>query len=108
MGEANAIFIGYIHRVLQVSHTFSSRYLSKKGVTNEDLDFYSQLIENNMNDAILALRTGLKEKGKGSAEEIASVAIGSAAGQPLPVEQDGGPAAAGGDDQPAAEAVADI
>jgi HEAT repeat protein len=106
VGEANAIFIGYIHRVLQVSHTFSSRYLSKKGVTNEDLGFYSQLIDDNMNDAIVALRTGLKEKGRGSAEELAGVATGAVAGQPSPVPLDGATAAAGVVEQPTPEAEA--
>ena len=59
VGAANVAFIAYIHRVLQVSHTFSHYYLSGK-ISFEELEKSSKLIEDTMDDAVRVLRN-LKE-----------------------------------------------
>ena len=50
LGTANVAFIGYVHQVLQISHTFSSHYLSD-GVTYDKLAQSTALIGNAMQDA---------------------------------------------------------
>jgi HEAT repeat protein len=49
LGIASAAFIAYIHRVLQISHTFSFHYL-KQQITFEALEKSSKLIKDAMDD----------------------------------------------------------
>ncbi len=49
LGTASAAFIAYVHRVLQVSHTFSSLYL-KQDMSFEEMKKSSDLIQNAMKD----------------------------------------------------------
>lgn len=51
LGIASAAFIAYIHRVLEVSHTFSFYYLEQK-MSFEEMLKSSKLIEDAMNDTI--------------------------------------------------------
>jgi len=75
VGAANVAFIAYIHRVLQVSHTFSHYYLNGK-ISFEELEKSGKLIEDTMDDAVRVLRN-LKE-GKGAAgEPLASEPLAS-------------------------------
>lgn len=55
VGAANVAFIAYIHRVLQVSHTFSNYYLNGK-ISFEELEKSGKLIEDTMDDAVRVLR----------------------------------------------------
>jgi hypothetical protein len=60
LGASSAAFIAYVHRVLQVSHTFSLYYL-RASVTLEDVNKSCQLINNSMRDTIEMLKeTGEK------------------------------------------------
>jgi len=51
LGTASAAFIAYVHRVLQVSHTYSFYYLKQK-ITFEEMEKSSRWIEDAMNDTI--------------------------------------------------------
>lgn len=55
VGMASAIFIAYIHRVLQESHTFSYYYLQGR-ITFEELDTASKLIKESLQDTLDALK----------------------------------------------------
>ncbi len=55
VGRSSAIFISYIHRILQVSHTFSFFYL-KEEIDFDKLKEASDLMEDTMRDAIEALK----------------------------------------------------
>jgi HEAT repeat protein len=63
VGTANAAFIGYVHRVQQISHTFSFLYLQGQ-ITPEKAQALGNLIEDAMADTIRLLEEG----GKGTAE----------------------------------------
>jgi hypothetical protein len=49
LGIASAAFIAYIHRVLQISHTFSFHYL-KQQITFDAVEKSSKLIKEAMSD----------------------------------------------------------
>lgn len=51
LGIANASFIAYVHRVLEISHTFSFYYLQQK-ITFEEMEKSSKLIREAMFDTI--------------------------------------------------------
>jgi len=51
LGIASAAFIAYVHRVLQISHTFSYYYL-KKEITYKEMTNSSKLIEQAMKSTI--------------------------------------------------------
>ena len=51
VGMASAIFIAYIHRILQISHTFSYYYLERK-IDFDELDKAGKLIEDTMRDTV--------------------------------------------------------
>jgi HEAT repeat protein len=57
LGIASAAFIAYIHRVLQISHTYSYYYLSQK-ITFDEMRVSSELIEACMNGTIAKLAPG--------------------------------------------------
>lgn len=59
VGMASAIFIAYIHRILQISHTFSYYYLERKIDFNE-LDKAGKLIEDTMRDTVELLQNADK------------------------------------------------
>jgi len=63
LGIANASFIGYVHRVLQISHTFSYHYLQKQ-MTFEAMGKSSKLLQEAMVDINKALRIKPKTKEK--------------------------------------------
>ena len=63
VGTANAAFIGYVHRVQQISHTFSFLYLQGL-ITPEKAQALGNLIEDAMADTIRLLEDG----GGGEAE----------------------------------------
>ncbi|MCB0033871.1 MAG: hypothetical protein KDE51_07625, partial [Anaerolineales bacterium] len=54
VGVASAAFIGYIHRVQQISHTFSFMYLQQQ-ISAEELQKLGVLIEDAMDDTIRLL-----------------------------------------------------
>lgn len=56
LGSANVAFIAYIHRVLQISHTFAYHYLNGK-IEFEQMEKSSDLIEKAMNSTIDRLET---------------------------------------------------
>lgn len=56
LGIANAAFIAYIHRVLQISHTFSYHYLNGK-IEFSEMEKSSDLIEKAMHSTIDRLDT---------------------------------------------------
>lgn len=51
LGIASAAFIAYVHRVLEISHTFSFYYLNQK-ITFEEMDKSSELIDKAMKNTI--------------------------------------------------------
>jgi HEAT repeat protein len=54
LGIGSAAFIAYVHRVLEISHTFSFYYL-KEQITFEEMGKSSELIKGAMNDTIMML-----------------------------------------------------
>lgn len=54
MGASNAAFIAYIHRILQISHTFSAKYLSQN-ITFDDTRKSCELISEAMTDTVSRL-----------------------------------------------------
>ncbi len=54
LGIASAAFIAYVHRVLEVSHTFSFYYLNQK-ITFDEMTKSSKLIDEAMNNTIILL-----------------------------------------------------
>jgi hypothetical protein len=54
LGIASAAFIAYVHRVLEISHTFSYYYLNQK-ITFEEMDKSSELIDKAMKNTIKEL-----------------------------------------------------
>jgi HEAT repeat protein len=54
LGIGSAAFIAYVHRVLEISHTFSFYYLKEK-ITFEEMGKSSELIKGAMNDTIKML-----------------------------------------------------
>ena len=83
VGAANVAFIAYIHRVLQVSHTFSHYYLNGK-ISFEELEKSGKLIEDTMDDAVRVLRN-LKEGKNAASEQVASGQV--TGGTPTPDPQ---------------------
>jgi hypothetical protein len=55
VGLANVAFISYIHRVLQISHTFSYFYLNGE-ISFKEIESAASQIENNSHGAILTLK----------------------------------------------------
>ena len=55
VGVATAVFIAYIHRILQISHTFSYYYLQQE-ITFERLKEAGDLIEDTMRDTVNILQ----------------------------------------------------
>ncbi len=55
MGTASAAFIAYVHRVLEISHTFSYYYLTQK-MTFEEMEKSSHLIEESLNNTVEKLK----------------------------------------------------
>lgn len=55
LGAASAAFIAYIHRVLQISHTFSVYYMTQK-ITFAEMEKSSQMIGDAMTQTIQLLR----------------------------------------------------
>lgn len=66
VGMASAIFIAYIHRILQISHTFSYYYLERK-IDFTELEKAANLIEDTMRDTVEMLQTNDSDGGKGQA-----------------------------------------
>lgn len=54
LARASAAFIGYVHRVLQISHTYSFYYLTQK-INFEEMKTSSALLEEAMDDTIQKL-----------------------------------------------------
>jgi HEAT repeat protein len=54
LGIGSAAFIAYVHRVLEISHTFSFYYLKEK-ITFEEMGKSSELIKGAMHDTIMML-----------------------------------------------------
>jgi hypothetical protein len=54
LGIASAAFIAYVHRVLEISHTFSYYYLNQK-ITFEEMEKSSELIDKAMKNTIKEL-----------------------------------------------------
>ncbi len=65
VGTATTVFIAYIHRILQISHTFSYYYLQRK-INFEELEKAGKLIEDTMRDTVELLQNG---DGNGRSEE---------------------------------------
>jgi hypothetical protein len=59
LGSSNAIFIAYVHRVLQASHTFSALYLREK-MTLDDAERTAGLMQDAMHASIEALKVDPK------------------------------------------------
>ena len=57
VGTANAAFIGYVHRVQQISHTFSFLYIQEQ-ISPEQVESLGKLIEDAMGDTIRMLGDG--------------------------------------------------
>jgi hypothetical protein len=55
VGMASAIFIAYIHRILQISHTFSYYYLERR-IDFDELQKAGDLIEDTMRDTVEMLQ----------------------------------------------------
>jgi hypothetical protein len=51
LAPATAVFIGYVHQVLEVSHTFSSFYLREQ-ISYADLKLSSQLLPEATREAV--------------------------------------------------------
>ncbi len=68
LGVANAAFMGYIHRILEVSHTFSFYYMGQNGqnLSVESLGKFSELIE----DAMKATVDQLSEPANGKSRRF--------------------------------------
>jgi hypothetical protein len=60
LGEASAAFIGYVHRVLQVSHTFSAYYLQRQMTFTKNKES-CDLIDDAMRSTIAMLETQRRE-----------------------------------------------
>ncbi len=59
LGSSNAVFIAYVHRVLQASHTFSALYLREK-MTLDDAERTARLMQDAMQASIAALQVDPK------------------------------------------------
>jgi hypothetical protein len=93
LGVASAIFIGYVHRILEISHTFSYYYLNKE-ITYEEMTKSSALIAAAMQDIYRMLpHDPLPPDGK----------------EPLPLPTpDGGAGTAGGSSGPPPALTAEV
>ena len=69
-GIANATYIAYVHRILQISHTFTLYYL-KEEISFERAKEAGALIEDAANDAMVLLG-GLGEKGEGRERKLST------------------------------------
>jgi len=79
LGTASAAFIAYVHRVLEISHTFSYYYLRQK-ITFAEMQKSSQLIQNAMTDTVNILNP----KNGESVEEIIQKAMAMTSGPAEP------------------------
>lgn len=70
LGAASAAFIGYVHRVLQVSHTFSAYYLQRQMTFSENKKS-CELIDDAMRDTIEMLE-GARSLSDGDDLKVAS------------------------------------
>lgn len=64
LASANAAFIGYVHRVLETSHTFSFYYLKDK-ISFEELQKSSQLIKDAMDNTVQVLNRKAVDSSQG-------------------------------------------
>lgn len=69
-GIANATYIAYVHRILQISHTFTLYYL-KEEISFERAREAGALIEDAANDAMVLLG-GLGDKGEGRERKLST------------------------------------
>ncbi len=65
LATSNAIFIAYVHRVLQASHTFTALYLRER-VTLDEAEHAGRLMQEAMRDSVAALRESGSGAGAGS------------------------------------------
>lgn len=63
LGSANAAFIAYVHRVSEISHTFTAKYLAGH-VEYDDLTTSCTLLSNASRDAIKELQTQKPKSGR--------------------------------------------
>lgn len=63
VGAADAAFMAYIHRLLQVSHTFSYYYLDGKA-TFDELQSAGDLIKDTLTETVKIIRTEADEDNK--------------------------------------------
>jgi hypothetical protein len=63
LGSANAAFIAYVHRVSEISHTFSAKYLAED-VNYEDLKISCTLLSDASKDAIKELQPDKPKSGR--------------------------------------------
>ncbi len=68
VGVATAVFIAYVHRILQISHTFSYYYLQQE-INLERLKEAGDLIEDTMRDTVDILQNMGKNNGEAAPEE---------------------------------------
>ena len=69
LGASSAAFIAYVHRILQISHTFSAKYLRQE-ITYEDTEKSSKLLGEAMNDTIMKLQYETKKEIKRAAKKV--------------------------------------
>jgi hypothetical protein len=74
LAAANAAYIGYVHAILQISHTFSRRYLDKeaaKSLSFTEMGKSTRLIQDLMRTTVDALRD-IRHAPSGSADQATS------------------------------------
>jgi len=74
LGIASAAFIAYIHRVLEISHTYSFYYLREK-ISFEEMMKSSKLIEEAMNTTVNLLDTEVVKSLEGIVEQATSTEL---------------------------------
>ena len=78
MGSTNAAFIAYIHRILQISHTFSAKYLAQS-ISFDDTEHSCKLISEAMLDTVSKLEftsNQILEKTKKEQQKASDVSDG--------------------------------
>jgi len=75
LGTANAAFIGYVHQVLEASHTFSFFYTKEQKRLDRELHESSTLIHEAMKDAIEALNRKSGQTSEGNLFKLLRMAI---------------------------------
>lgn len=84
VGLANVAFIAFVHRVLQVSHTFSYFYL-EGDISFESLENAGKLIEDTSTDTILILNISGSESDQ---DQLSQVLLTRLQGTPAPSTND--------------------